>query len=453
VPSFRTIGVLLFGGFLWCQPVQVVTDNGHKMTVNPSNVEQVLNQLLQTSGDLGGSYHLTGNQEGHHPRVDYHYSSNPLQVDSLVFRKAGPLQAAVAYSVFKPLLGSRPATGTRYRLRQIQSAFSFLTFPTAVDFARYQEDKIAVLVDFQPEFKSYVSGSLGTNRDQTADRWETTGEFHLHLENPFGAATTTEVEWRQPSRESRNLHFYLDIPFLPTVAFGIRSDFSQQFRSNLFMNKSFSLAATGLSSWGYWRLGLKTGSTLPLDQNLDESLSGIQTRELEAGIRGDRRQRRWLPVEGTYWDVGLGVGQTRTNKQNYPTFSFLIQSGHYLALKNQVLFLKLWGEGRWIQNSKLHRGQQVRFGGVNSLLGYREEQFSADWVMIPTLEWIPVHTGEGQMFTFINGAIFKTNVFPVGYGLGFRQFKRGILLELLLGLSEGNTLSEGKIHIRISTAL
>ncbi len=444
---------MVFGGLLWCQPVQVVTDDGHTMTVNPSGVEPALSQLLQGAGDLGGSYLLRGEQAGLHPRVEYHYSSYPLQVDSLVFAKKERLNATVAYSVFKPLLGSRPATGTRTRLRQIQTAFSFLTYPVTIGFARYQADKIAAVVDFRPEFKSYVSGSLGTSRRPIAGQWKTTGEFHLHLENPFGAATTTEVEWNQPSKDSRNLHLYLDIPFVPATAFGIRSNFSQEFRNNLFMNQSFALSATGLGSWGYWRLGLKTGSTLPLENTLGKSPSGIRTRELEAGFRGDDRRQRWLPVQGTYWDINLGLGQSRIGRQNYPTFSFSVQSGRYIVVKEQVLFIKLWGQGRWIKNMILHPGQQVRFGGVKTLLGYGEEQFSADWVMIPTMEWIPVHTNEAQLFTFINGAIFRANVFPVGYGLGFRQFKRGVLLELLLGLSKGKKLSEGKIHIRISTVL
>ncbi|MFQ6612295.1 MAG: hypothetical protein ACE5D2_04255 [Fidelibacterota bacterium] len=450
--NFRKIMLVFYGGFIWCQTVQIVTDNGYQSLTAVTEANQVLKQFLEESGDLGARFDLERARKLPLPRAEYRYSSGDFKVDSLVFFGSNAVHTTIASVVFQSLLRSKPESGTRKRFREVQTAFSFITDQTTLQFARYGEKRVAAIVEFNPEFKSYLSGLLGTNRSQSG-AWETTGEFNLHLENPFGAATTTEVQWNQPSGSSRSLNLYAEIPALPWLPFGAEGNFSHELQGNLFMTQSLSGAITGLSQWGIWHFGLRSEVMLPLDGEDTSGSSDFQSRQIIAGLKGDRRNNRWLPSSGSHWNWSVVTGQTMKDQKSHRNLGLSINSGYFFNAGKQILYLKVWGQGTWVKNLQLHQGQQIRFGGNSTLRGYNKDQFSADWVVIPAVEWIPLHSRESQFFSFLNTAIYKTNYFPVGYGFGFRQFRHGFLVELVLGLSRGNKISASKIHIQVSTEL
>lgn len=109
------------------------------------------------------------------------------------------------------------------------------------------------------------------------------------------------------------------------------------------------------------------------------------------------------------------------------------------------------GESIFLNNRKLNLAKKVKYGGVNSIRGYNEDQFASEWILIQTFEWLFGNLGESQSFIFLDiPTVSNYTIYP-GYGLGFRQYKGTIALDISFGFSKRS--AGGKIHIKFSSKL
>jgi outer membrane protein insertion porin family len=106
--------------------------------------------------------------------------------------------------------------------------------------------------------------------------------------------------------------------------------------------------------------------------------------------------------------------------------------------------------------------EQFKLGGINSLRGYREDEFSGTKVAWANLEYRFLWGSDSRFFVFVDyGYFFKkirsteNEIFrkisgtKLGYGLGLRMDSRAGLLGIDYGIGENDRLSEGKIHFGI----
>ncbi len=110
--------------------------------------------------------------------------------------------------------------------------------------------------------------------------------------------------------------------------------------------------------------------------------------------------------------------------------------------------------GSWVENGQIHKGQKIRFGGINSLRGYRDDQFISANLCIPTMELVSNIRKDIQVLTFVESAIQKEYIpYPLGFGFGIKQISKGSIISATIGYGRGDPLSEGKLHIKFSSRL
>jgi outer membrane protein insertion porin family len=101
-------------------------------------------------------------------------------------------------------------------------------------------------------------------------------------------------------------------------------------------------------------------------------------------------------------------------------------------------------------------------GGINSLRGYREEEFSGTKVAWTNLEYRFLLGRESRFFIFADYGYFfrqarsieekilsKISGKKLGYGFGIRIDSRAGLLGIDYGMGEKDRFNEGKIHFGI----
>jgi outer membrane protein insertion porin family len=106
--------------------------------------------------------------------------------------------------------------------------------------------------------------------------------------------------------------------------------------------------------------------------------------------------------------------------------------------------------------------EQFKLGGINSLRGYREEEFSGTKVAWTNLEYRFLLGLESRFFVFADYGYFFRQARSIeekilrnisgkklGYGFGIRIDSRAGLLGIDYGIGEKDRLSEGKIHFGI----
>ena len=107
-----------------------------------------------------------------------------------------------------------------------------------------------------------------------------------------------------------------------------------------------------------------------------------------------------------------------------------------------------------MKDGAIHKGQKIRFGGVNGLRGYRDDQFISNRILIPTFELLATARNNLQIFGFIEGAIQNEyQPYPIGFGFGLTQVSVSSILSATIGFGRGDAVSAAKLHIKFSSRL
>ncbi len=401
-------------------------------------IDSTLYANLEAKGEWKSYYQLNDS-------MDYDYISISATLDSIAFQGDGSIETRVLRRLFYPLLGQTDKHQAMRQVDAIRSAYPFINEQTLISFARFEEKHIAALVAYYPQFKSEISGIIGTSKGNDG-KWITTGEFDIHLENPRKQGTSMAVEWRQPNAKSRYLNFMYDTPFLFSLPLGARIGFDQDFVEKTYVSESSMGAITGLWPMGIWMFGGKKETNL--DLILDES---FETESLIVGFSGDRRNNRWLPSRGNYWESILNLGRWSDGESGEKLAEVEVKFGQYKPWKESTLYFSVWAHGNWVDGRQLPYSKQVKFGGAGSLRGYHENQFNADWVIVQSSEWIMGDMDRSQLFLFTDIPFADGLNIQPGYGLGFRQYNGKIMINIAAGFS--GTLSNAKIHLKFSSNL
>jgi len=184
-------------------------------------------------------------------------------------------------------------------------------------------------------------------------------------------------------------------------------------------------------------------------------LSKHKSSAISVGLDKDSRNNRWIPIDGNYWDVTATLGnQIEDNKKDLQGH-WLISAGSYWPITSRFsAHTRIITTGRWVNDGTIHKGQKIRYGGVNGLRGYRDDQFISNRILFPTFEFLATARNNLQIFGFIEGAIQNEyQPYPIGFGFGLTQVSVSSILSATIGFGRGDPLSAAKLHIKFSSRL
>jgi outer membrane protein insertion porin family len=160
------------------------------------------------------------------------------------------------------------------------------------------------------------------------------------------------------------------------------------------------------------------------------------------------------------------------HKRNFSTASFnpereqtfLISSSldldHFIpTLKRQTLHAGVHFRGLSTDENSVPVSDQFKIGGINSVRGYREEEFVGTRVAWSNLEYRFLLTGSSRLFLFADYGYFRRRALSgpdgllkrvsgkkLGFGFGLRIDSRAGLVGIDYGLGQGDSFSQGKVH-------
>ncbi len=364
-------------------------------------------------------------------------------VDSIIFFPPNDLSPSVLNKLFKPLIGSYNKNQTLKTFQLITDAYPFINNASSINIARYS-NSIAILADIKTQFRSQIGGILGSSRNINGE-WLLTGEIDASFENIGSKAFSANLMWKQPDEKSRLVRYSFGSPFLFMLPFGFYASFYQDFFENSYINQSVLLKVTLIGPFGLWSFGKKS------EKNTFLANSEYYNSELiSLGLKGDRRNNRWLPFSGSLWQLDLGIG--KINYEN--TYLSLLEGSFHLEtyrkIGSRVLLLKIQGEGSDYDSKLMRYSRSIKFGGANSIRGYYENQFLANWVIIQSTELISRDFSTSQLFLFLDTPFSNIKNIGFSYGLGIRQKNKSLHYEISLGFPS-NRNETGKIHIKFGS--
>ena len=409
-----------------------------QLVINAQTSNTLIDSLIE-SGRWGDYYQKESSNQ-------YKLITGNNAVDSVVIVGDSVLQFSTLRIIFKPLNRLENSRIAQKRFQEVLDNYLFISSKSTLSFARYGTNHIAAVVDLKTDFKSHIGGIMGSNKDRDGN-WKLSGELDLQLENLFKDGSSFGLLWRQPSSIYRSLNFNAEYPVFPKLPFGFSTVYDQEFFENSYVNESLAAYFTSIGRFGK----LKIGSKILSSNNMDISNKST-TRSASIALQRDRRNSRWLPYSGSYLFVDSDVGKYKDSQGKSIEVNTNFEFGSYKSYRSSLLHFKFIGAINEVRDRESIQSKSIKFGGSNSIRGYNENQFLAQWLTLQSVELIFGDLYRSQFLIFFDNVFAKDVDISPTSGFGVSIFDGKFYYDVSLGFPlEGPR--EAKLHIKFNTRL
>jgi outer membrane protein assembly factor BamA len=311
---------------------------------------------------------------------------------------------------------------------------------------------------------SRAEAALGYSPGQGEASGYLTGLLDFHLVNLFGTGREGKVRWFRRDPHSSELEFSYLEPYILGTRLNVKLQVSQvDFDSTYIRNSvgidldsrltygvaagaGFSLERTNPESWGRGFLPSETKTKGRLLLTLD--------------FRDDSNN----PRAGSYFSGEAGYASKRNSSTNFYTpevakENITSASGlgeYYLPLgKRRVLAARAFVGGVGTSAGRLPVTEEIYMGGLGTLRGYRQDQFSGRLIFWSNLEFRFLPDMNSRLFLFFDSGYFSKETsegWRYGYGLGFRLASKLGNLAFDLGIPWEEGFSQAKVHFGVANS-
>ena len=409
-----------------------------QLVINAQTSNTLIDSLIE-SGRWGDYYQKESSNQ-------YKLITANNAVDSIVIVGDSVLQFSTLRIIFKPLNRLENSRIAQKRFQEVLDNYLFISSKSTLSFARYGTNHIAAVVDLKTDFKSHIGGIMGSNKDRGGN-WKLSGELDLQLENLFKDGSSFGLLWRQPSSIYRLLNFSAEYPVFPKLPFGFSTVYDQEFFENSYVNETLAAYFTSIGRFGK----LKIGSKILSSNNMDISNKST-TRSASIALQRDRRNSRWLPYSGSYLFVDSDVGKYKDSQGRSIEVNTNFEYGSYKSYRSTLLHFKFIGAINEVRDRESIQSKSIKFGGSNSIRGYNENQFLAQWMTLQSVELIFGDLYRSQFLIFFDNVFAKDVDISPTSGFGVSIFDGKFYYDVSLGFPlEGPR--EAKLHIKFNTRL
>ena len=330
----------------------------------------------------------------------------------------------------------------------------------------FTENGVELYVYLENQKMSSMNGAVGLQPNPQTQRIGLTGDVQIKLLNVFKKAELIDVNWRSIEPQTQALQAKLNYPFLFKSPFGIDLKFNLYKRDSTFIDlKSFIgiqySFKNNMQLKGFYQIN--SSVILSKTPNSSSLFSYIAPIKLNSyGISLQYRRINYLPnpSKGFSLYIETSIGNRTVKKENTAleklyVYKSIFQYVSYIPITKRNI-IKVGVNFESYTSSTIFQNERYRFGGINSLRGFNEEELFASTKMISSLEYRFLLDKNSTVFVFYDQGIYEDNTlnykidspFGVGSGISFGS-KIGIFsISYALGKQENNPLEfrNGKIH-------
>ena len=297
-----------------------------------------------------------------------------------------------------------------------------------------------------------------------------TGDVFVAFRNLFGTARKAMVKWKRENELTQELELQYKEPWLFGIPLNIGGTFFQRKQDSSYVKNRIELngdfAVTEELSFGGT---VASESVYPSANAQQFSVFESSTLFFGGEILYDTRDNLRSPTRGVRYSTSAQQGTKEITgperflslapERNFSIQKYSLNAEAYIStFIRQVLMVSV--HGKQISSSQLEVSDLYQFGGTNTLRGYRENQFYASKIAWVNLEYRFLTGRSSSLYGFTDGGYFSrpsdTNKGITsqekslyGYGVGAR-IETGLgIMNISFALGEGDSFSQGKIHVGI----
>jgi len=380
-------------------------------------------------------------------------SNKPASVDSVVVVGLEIGNSEKFARTFRFAKSAPASQITVDKANQFLNGISFLQMERTPYFASYAGERIALVVPLREDFHNSFLGTLGSQPRNDGTR-RLIGELRFHAENLIGTASAADLWWYRKDDQSQIFRLSYEEPFIWKFDFGMSGTFSQILQDGLYVKRESVVSVTKpFSRSGKWYIGGENSVVTVSEKGKAFGLPDYFVKSVVIQNERDRFDSRWNPSEGYRYSVRAQLGDYSSTEKKKGVLGRMRLEGEMVNSIKGKWRLALMGTAGIVRISSSRRlplSEKFRFGGASSLRGYREQQFTADWMLLSQLE-LRYHTGAGNsLYLFSDAGLFDSlNNRLLSAGFGINQRTPVGLLRLEYALNRNDSPGKGKIHVRI----
>ena len=330
----------------------------------------------------------------------------------------------------------------------------------------FTENGVELYVYLENQKMSSMNGAVGLQPNPQTQQVGLTGDIQVKLLNVLKKAELIDVNWRSIEPQTQALQAKLNYPFLFKSPFGIDLKFNLYKRDSTFLDlKSFIgiqySFKNNLQLKGFYQINSsEILSKTPNSSSLFSYLAPIKLNSYGLSLQYKRINYLPNPSKGFSLYIETSIGNRTIKKENTAleksyVYKSIFQYVSYIPITKRNI-IKVGVNFESYTSSTIFQNERYRFGGLNSLRGFNEEELFASTKLISSLEYRFLLDKNSNVFVFYDQGIYEDNTltykidnpFGVGAGISFGSRIGIFSISYALGKQENNPLEfrNGKIH-------
>ena len=364
-------------------------------------------------------------------------------------------------------IGSVYNEGTLVNVDRILQQTAFLQILKKSE-VLFTDEGVELYVYLENQKTSSFNGAIGLQPNPQTQIVGLTGEVQVKLLNALKKAELIELNWRSIQPQTQALAAKLNYPFLFKTPFGLDIKFNLYKRDSTFLElksyfgvqHNFKNTAQLKGFYQYYTSEILRTNSATSSSSSFSYLSDFRIQSYGLSFYYKRLNYLPNPSKGfsIYIESSIGkrvLGSDSLANKEAPVFREALQFSKFISISKRNV-LKLGFDFESYSSNLIFHNERYRFGGLNSLRGFNDEELFASTKLISTLEYRFLLDKNSNVFLFYDQGFYEDRTlvykkdYPFGVGAGFSYGTKlgNFSISYALGKQLKNPfeLKNGKIH-------
>ena len=418
-------------------------------------ISNKLNSLINKNHNLNREYYLKS-YENNLSEIKYELRQIDKIIDTIVIISEENILPKylnrITNHISKRILDDNFFAELDNSKNMIINKYYFISSRPDISLGRYLDNRLGMVIGLEPEFNSQFSGVIGAIKDVNND-WNLNGELDIQLENLWNTMESFSFFWRKLDSTNQVINLKLSSPHFFDNGMGINSYYKYDLVDGAFTELQAGIDFEITSkSFGSFFLGYNLGKINSTSRGKNFSYKNSNYKSLSIIFKHDSYNRRFLPDMGKKIKIYNSIGKDTYDEKLFYKLSIVLNQ-MYPLYKSLNLYISSWNQYINPLGGVINPARKIRYGGINNLRGYMDNQFRSNKISIQTLE---IHLQKSQFFRtlfFFDLGLVPNELPKSSFGFGVHKLTKKALLELQYAIPRSNSLLNGKIHFKWTSRL
>ena len=418
-------------------------------------IKNTIDSIMQSSQFLNTEYHLQS-YEKEFKNVIYKRNYIDKEIDTIMIAPEQNINQKhlnrIGLKIHHFSINNNFADEIEDKKKLIMNKYYFISRKPSIEIGRYSNDKVGMVIDLDPEFSSHFSGLFGASK-KFNDKWGLNGELNIQLENIWNTMERFGFYWKKLDSTNQMFNIQFGHPHIFYNGLGVSASYNYEL-VNGFYTESKARISFEISNvyYGSFYIGYNSGEINTTTSGENNNYKNSRYKALLVTFNHNSFNRRILPNRGSKLNMETNLGKDTFNDHLYIKNRVNLKL-IFPIISNVNLCFNSLNEQIKALSGIIGSSREIRYGGINSLRGYVDNQFSSDFVSIQTIE---VHFQKSKFLRtllFFDLGVSSGKTPKTSLGVGFFKLTDKALIELEYAIPEKSSFLDGKIHVKWTSRL